>query len=326
MSPTPTTDCDRNPDRDRDRDRDRGSAESPGTLEAPAAPEIREPLATAREVLEREDRQLTVEQRAFERFQRRVAALETAAPRATAPTAGTGLGAGIGTGAAGAGGVGTGTTGTTLHSRPSEGLSQVRDAYVETVMSVPHYDDLYDDTWLESIAEEFSEEQAAALEQHAQLHPRLQRSLVTAAEQVVENRAQLRERVETEREAVDDADRELTDVCEDLQSLLEQPLAQLEFNALRLTRDRLESLRERCDDLATERQTALQRRRQEYVLGNAGTLEDYFYGDCEHTYPILAAIADLGAGIERGTAAVDRSLEQLLERESTAHPFGGSES
>ncbi|RKD97580.1 DUF7260 family protein [Halopiger aswanensis] len=324
MSPTPTTDCDRAPDPDSDRDRGRGATESPGTLEAPAVPEVREPLTTAREVLEREDRQLTVEQRAFERFQRRVAALDPVAPQAT--VAGAGVGSGIGTGTAGAGGVGTGTTSTAMHGRPSEGLSQVRAAYVETVMSVPHYDDLYDDTWLESIAEEFSEEQAAALEQHTQLHPQLQQSLVTAAEQAVTNRTQLLEHVETEREAVAAADQELCDIRDELQSLLAQPLAQLEFNALRLTRNRLETLRERCDVLATERQTVLQRRRQEFVIGNAGTLEDYFYGDCEHTYPILAAVADLGTSIERGAAAVDRSLEQLLERESKAHPFGRAES
>ncbi|GAB3665514.1 DUF7260 family protein [Halopiger thermotolerans] len=311
MPPTPTP--------DRDRGRNGRSRASSDPLEAPAVSEIREPLATAREPLERERRQLTAERRAFERFRRRVAALETATPQATAATAGAGIGGGIG---ADTGGVGAGAAhaGAAARGRPSEGLSPVRDAYVKTVMSVPHYDDLYGDTWLESVAEEFSEEQAAALEQHARLRPQLQRSLVTAAAQAVENRAQLLEHVEAERKALADADRELTDGCQNLQSLLDQPLANMEFNALGMTRDRLESLRERCDELATERQTALRRRRRELVIGDVGTLERYFYGNCEHTYPILAAIAELGRGIERGTDAVDRSLKRLLERDSGADP------
>lgn len=302
---------------------DRGTR-APDPLETPAVPEIRAPLATAREILERERRQLTAEQRAFERFRRRVAALETVAPQTTVATAGSGISANSDAGTTG--GVGIGTAGTATRCRPSEGLSQVRDAYVETVMSVPHYDDLYDETWLESVAEEFSEELAAALDQHTQLHPKLQQSLVTAAAQAGDNRTELLERVETEREAVEDAACELSDIRAELQSLLDQPLAHVEFNALRLTRNRLELLRERCDDLALERQTALRRRRREFPISDIGTLERYFYGDCEHTYPILAAIAQLGKGVERGIAIVDRSLERLLEREAGVRQLDRSKS
>ncbi|MFC4542634.1 hypothetical protein ACFO5R_11955 [Halosolutus amylolyticus] len=240
-------------------------------------------LETAVRALDREHRLLSDERRAFERFAKRLSSLETVSPQLAGP-------------------------GIRTHETDSIDLSPVRDAYTETVMSAPHYADAYDETWIESIAAEFSHELAAALEQRTQFHPPLKRSLIEAATQAVENRTQFIERIEAEREVVKRAERELSTIRSDVQSMLEQPLDRLEFNALWLTRQRLTTCREQCDELASERQTQLRRRRRDLSLIDVGTLTDYLYEECENAYPVLAAIADLGRRIERALERVDRLL------------------
>lgn len=242
-------------------------------------------LEAATRVLERERRELSRERRALERFAKRVAAFETAAPRVS--------------------------NSRRVGDRAPPGLTSIRKAYAETVMSVPHYTERYDDTWLESIAEEFNDELAAALAYHETLSPQLKRSLVAATRQSVANRTQLLSSIETECESVAAAERECSALLEELTALRNQPLEQLEFNALWLTRERLEGLRKRCDKLADERQTEIRRERR-FSLAEVGSLEQYLYQECERTYPVLAAIATLGAAIARVLETVDRSLEAVV--------------
>ncbi|WP_440763319.1 DUF7260 family protein [Natronorubrum sp. DTA7] len=270
----------------------------------PTAPT--ETLEAATRALEREQRELSRERRALERFAKRVAAFETAVPRVS-------------------------NSARRIGDETPPGLTSVRKAYAETVMSVPHYTKRYDDTWLESVAEEFSDELAAALAHHEVLSLQLKRSLLAATRQSVANRTQLLSSIETECESVAAAERTCSALLEELTALRNQPLERLEFNALWLTRERLEGLRERCDELADERQREIRRERR-FSLAEVGSLEQYLYQECERTYPILAAIATLGAAIARVLETVDRSLEAVViddtgrcsgdvrRRESDANP------
>jgi len=56
------------------------------------------------------------------------------------------------------------------------GLVAVRDAYQETVMSVPHYEIEYDDTYQRSVAEECGPELAYALTRGSRFHAECKRS------------------------------------------------------------------------------------------------------------------------------------------------------
>lgn len=248
------------------------------------SPEISTPeFATAVQRLEREHRELAEERRAFQRFKTRVSTLETAAPQLAGP-------------------------GIRTHEPRTDGLSEVREAYVQTVASVSHYADVYGEPWLENVAGELSEELAAALDQHTQLHPPLKRSLVDAGARAVKNRDNLLDLIAAERDAVERFRGEIAEPREELQSLLDQPIDRLEFNALRITRTRVERLREQCDRLAAERQAQLRRRNARLAAADVATLGQYLYAESGVSYPILDAIADLGGDIDRALRTVDESI------------------
>lgn len=235
------------------------------------------------QALERERRQLTDERRAFERFSSRVAEIAVTPPQRLAPSA------------------------RYVGRSESTGLQEVQKAYTETVIDVSHYADVYGEPWHENMAAEFSTELATAVQRADYLDPQLRRSLVDAAHRAAQHRTQLLEPIETEIDALEEFSREITAICEELHSLLTQPVDRMEFNALRLTRERLLTLRERCDELATNRQAHIQRRQQLTIAG-ISTFERYAYGEFDETHPVLAAIADLGTALETAQKTVDRSL------------------
>lgn len=188
-------------------------------------------------------------------------------------------------------------------------LARVRSLFAKTVMATPHYDDIYGEHWSEHLRGEFSEEHAAALEQHSVLSSEIKRALLEATDQSIASRRRLLGAVEHEAELVAEARREIKAVNTELESILSQPLDQLEFNALRLSRARLLELETDCDELVAVRQPQI-RRRRELTIAAIGTFEKYLYDDCAYTYPVLAAIANLGERIDRER----RVLERLLAR------------
>ncbi|WP_456264523.1 DUF7260 family protein, partial [Aeromonas schubertii] len=56
---------------------------------------------------------------------------------------------------------------------PTDGLNDVQQAYRETVMSIAHYDEEYDEPLAQNLAFEVGEELAAAIMTHSQLTPYL---------------------------------------------------------------------------------------------------------------------------------------------------------
>lgn len=230
----------------------------------------------------RERQQLTDEKRAFERFIKRVERIETTRPQAVA-------------------------SGPVIDVRSTPGLDNVRDAYAETVMSTPHYSDLYDETVSESIAEELGEELAAAIEHRSRFDPQLKRSIREMTSEAIFSRDRLLSELDSEIESIERSERALSDARTELKALGDQPVRQLEFNALRLTRERLSSLREDCDDLAAKRQAEIRKRRR-LTLADVGSFEQYLYDDCEFSYPILSAIAEIGSVLNRTRSRIDRRL------------------
>ncbi|EMA54285.1 DUF7260 family protein, partial [Halococcus salifodinae] len=73
-------------------------------------------------------------------------------------------------------------------ARAKSPLARVRDAYRDTVMGVPHYDEEYDDSLPESLTGEFSPEVAAAVLTSEQLTPHLRDRLIDATHRARESR------------------------------------------------------------------------------------------------------------------------------------------
>ncbi|WP_255190672.1 DUF7260 family protein [Natronobeatus ordinarius] len=239
-----------------------------------------DPFEEARLAIRAERRELIDEKQAFEAFLDRVKGLDVHQPSQTQSP---------------------------LLATAPQKLDCVVDAYAETVATVPHYTDVYDEPILEHFAGELGVELAAAVTSGSQFHPELKRLLLEGSRQAITARERVLDLLETEADELERAERALTAVLEELESLLAQPLEQLEFNALRLTRVRLMRLETDCNTLAASRQSWIQNRQRAMILDHTD-LGHYLYGECEHTYPALATIAEIGESIDRTRRQLDCRL------------------
>jgi hypothetical protein len=253
-----------------------------------SAPDRGEPVGAARRIVARERRRCVDEREAFAALADAVADLETAGVRSDPVSVPAGPGVGTG-GAAG----------------PTTG--GVRAAYERTVMSVPHYEAEYGESYRESLAVEFGPDLAAALTGPVTLTPRLREAAVTAAGLAREERAAFVERLDAERASLDRVADGIAAVRADLAARDDRPLGDRSFDDLRGLRAAVVDLRGRIDDLAAARQRRLARYRGEFDLVDS-SLPAYLYAELETDHPALAALASVGGTLATARRRVERAL------------------
>lgn len=268
------------------------------------------PLHAAREALRVERRRVIDEREAFEAFRSRVrdippdanspvtgAAAPQAAPRAPDATT-------IPSGVAPAGSppVGGGTTTTGC------GLVAVRDAYEETVMSVPHYETEYNDTYQRSLVAEFGPEVAAALTRESRLYDRSRSSVLSMSAEVIEKRDLLLDLVEAESASLSRATSDLRPVLEELATLSRAEFSAERFGVLDGYRARLEVLEETCDEIAERRQRERVDAERLVVLDAVSDAQTYLYQELPVTYPALAMVAEAVERIESVRDGIVRAI------------------
>ena len=175
-------------------------------------------------------------------------------------------------------------------SKPSatDELGTIRNAYEETVMSVPFYEAEYGDTYEESIRAEFGPDIATALTQSESLSPVAKDVLLTKVEQVRSEREALIETCEREHASVDEAVTVLRPIDGELQSIESISFDDQGFGALEAHRARLLTLKDKCEHAATTRQETIHHHRTAYSLPvDAPDICVYLYEGFEATYPIL---------------------------------------
>ncbi len=230
-------------------------------------------LEVAREALGREVTRTRAERDAFERFRRRVVALEPNEIGRPTPTGG---GTNVLTASVGAPGGDDG------------GLAAARAAYRETVMATAHYDEEYDETLAESVAEEFSGAVAGALvEDGGALTPTLRATLAGGAERAREERAEMLTRLETEESALADAESTLAPAVEAGERTVERDLAHATYTDLVGEYERLEWHEDRVETLLTDRQGRIHDEE-----GERRYWFDYLYRSLSSPYPVLSAGAE----------------------------------
>ncbi len=264
-------------------------------------------IGDAREALRVERRRTVDEREAFGAFRGRLDAIPTAtaSPSGSPETAGS---AGFAGPAGGSGpGVDAGVRGSAAPS--GSGLAAVRDAYAETVMSVPHYEAEYDDTYERSLAAELGPELAYALTRTAGYHAGCESALFDAVDAAIEERERLLKRLRVESESLDRAGSRLASVRREIASL-DAAVPEGGFGALDACRARTGVLVEDCDRIAARRQRVLAEHESELRLDDdAPGLPAYLYQGISATHPVLAAVGsvgdrldDLGRRIERAMA------------------------
>lgn len=235
-----------------------------------------------------ERRRVLAERDAFEEFADRVSALDPAPAESTA----------------------TGFDGSMAAVRAVDRgggdvrIRRVLAAYRDTVMSVPHYGEEYDETVPESLAAELGPDTATALESNGTLSAASQSALVTRSRQAAEARSSLADAIGEEIEALRAVESDLSRVDRRRRCLLEHldGVAGDEADAAIDVWEGLGDLEAECDEIAAERQAAITDppMTPDPAVDADGdhAFYDYLYGPTDGPeYPALAQVSELAERI-----------------------------
>lgn len=196
------------------------------------------------------------------------------------------------------------------HAPPDGRLEAVREAYRDTVMSMPHYEDDYGEPIGRHLREEFGQEVSAAVTDGDRLTPELKSVLVKRSREAAKDRDRLIHRLDDEAESLESADDELAAVLEDVREAESRPLDGLGYRQLADEWNRLGELESRLSRLLGHR--------QERLVGGASSgpdggrsLRQYLYADLETAFPVLA---DGAVVADRVKGARSRVLRALIRR------------
>jgi len=269
-------------------------------------------LDDAREALRVERRRTCDEREAFRAVRGRVASVPSEPIRTDGGTGAVAGGSGPVGVTGGAGAVGTaGLPGASSSGPPAgSGLVAVRDAYRETVMSVPHYEAEYDDTYERSVAEEFGPELAYALTRGSRFSAECKRSLLDAVENAIEERERFLDTVESEVDSVDRAASRLAPIRNEVVSTARTDFSQDGFGTLDAYRARTEALIDDCDRIAARRQRELASHEPDLVSDCDLDIPTYLYQDLDATYPVLAAIGAVGDRLDDLKRRIEHAMAE----------------
>ncbi len=251
-------------------------------------------VSAARAAVGEERSRTATERDAFDRFARTVAGLDPS--RGSYQVT------------AGAGGAAAATVAGTA---PSDGrLEAVREAYRESVMTMPHYEEEYDEPLGRHLSGEFGEEVATAVTEGERLTPGLQQVLVERAREAARERDRLMRRLDSEVDALEAAGDELRSVESAVRDAERRSLDELGFRGLADEWNRLGELEARLGRLLTDRQSSL-RAREGRAGGRAESLVQYLYADLATDHPVLV---DGTVLLDRVKGARSRVLGRLASR------------
>jgi hypothetical protein len=198
-------------------------------------------------------------------------------------------------------------------------LQDIRESYRGTVMSLPHYDDEYSDTLAESLAEEFCPEIATALTTGSQVTPPLRTYLITESQQAQTERADFLQILSRETESLRSADERIATIGSDLDTLAADSLETWTPAELAESRDQLCAAEDRCEELATARQSTVQTTRIPGPIPHDIDLNEYLYQSLAVTYPILADLAEMAETLHTERSRVNCALELAENKPSSPH-------
>lgn len=243
----------------------------------------------------RSERQRVLDEReAFEEFAVAVSRLDTApasaaVPSRDGPAATVRTGAPFGEGNAAGGDI---------------RLRRVLASYRDTVMSVPHYGEEYDESVPQSLAAELGPDTTAALASDGTLSPGAQSALVRRSRQAADARSSLADAIAAEIDALSRHETDLERVDRRRRRLVEH------LDGVRNDRtgaaidiwQRLGDLEPECDAIAAERQETLDDPPMAAEASDASddrSFHEYLYGSVDGPrHPVLAQVAAIAGQIQ----------------------------
>lgn len=218
---------------------------------------VRKPISNALETAQQEHREVTRERDALDAFADRVSDFSTISSASISPST------------------------VSLHSsQQSTDIEGLRQAYRETVMAVPHYDEVYDESLVSNVRAELGPEIATLFESNTEvsLISVQQQTVITAARQRAADRDKLCETLDAEISSLRSLRADLTAVLEELDSTIVPGWYRERF------KDKLMAI-------ITTRQSQLEERSLSHLDGH--NLCESLYQNEPQTYPVLMAVARL---------------------------------
>lgn len=232
-------------------------------------PEARSELAT-------EEERVTAEQSAFISFQRKVSEIEATS------TVSKKVGA------------------ASMHPKLGDGnIKQVRNAYRETIMSVPHYKMEYDEPIEANMAAELGDEMAAAVLDGGQYTKPIKRRLISQCNDARQRRKELLIVLEREQRRLENAEAELRDIVSDFEDEATGLDSDHTFSELSDMWSRLGEVENRCREFIENHSEA-----HGNGLHGRPEFREHLYNSVSTTHPVLSE------GI--------RIVDQIIMRRRTA--------
>jgi len=169
-------------------------------------------------------------------------------------------------------------------SHSTDAMEPVRAAYRETVMAVPHYEEVYEESLPRNLATELGPDLTTAVcsGHDVSVTPHLREAIAEAAERAASRRATFLGTLDTERESLRHARRSLNQIKCAIQSRLDGDEASLS----------VAEVFDRLEGVTTKRQRLLHERTLPSHIEVHG-LCSYLYDQMQWTYPVLAVAATL---------------------------------
>lgn len=193
-------------------------------------------------------------------------------------------------------------------SQQDSSLQRLREAYRQTVMAVPHYEDEYNEPLAENLAAEVGEALATALTSEQHLTPHLIQTLHHAVQQAAAERDAFLTDLDREAAALNTAHATLTDITQWLADRAVQPFENWSIDERYATHDTLRTYKHQCDMLAAERQEMLYAGQITVSRIETDLFTTYLYQALDVTYPVLADLAAVGDLLEQARHRVEQVL------------------
>lgn len=248
-------------------------------------------MKEARAALNDECERIEDERRAFGQFQKRIGAIDVHLP-ANNTTAR----------------IKNGVMRISTTTSSSTQVEQVQSIYRETVMSVPHYEEDYDQSLDDHLAAEFSPELAGALATIDTLTPPVQETILTSSEQAIEERTTLLRALNREADNLQQTRDTLNEMNTALTKMNQCPISAWSTNRIIANYGRLVDFETQCDELAAERQAELHSQRIPGPNHTDEELNEYLYESLPVTYPVLADLASFSSLLSTARQHLEHAL------------------
>lgn len=165
----------------------------------------------------------------------------------------------------------------------SKSIESVWTAYEETVMSVSHHQDVYGESLVEDFTAELGQNLVCMLTENDVLTPQLQTAILNQGQQARKRRTDLLNQVEAEHKTLVNVRRQLRELSETT-TAIEKNLSSRPFQELVQSWERLEMMTVECETLLRERQANIQTGKK---LVSMESVQQYLYQPFQWRYPVL---------------------------------------